>query len=413
MKTLIKSARVIYPGNAIHNKELNLLIENGKILQIDPANDVNHDKIIDAAGMLLFPSLVDTQCHTGEPGYEEKEDFETLTLAAKHGGFSQLFLMPTTNPVIDTKSAVLYVNKASGKNGVKLNAYGSISQNLEGKDLSGMYDMHTAGAIGFTDGKRPVSDVNLMKRALDYSKAFGAMICAFPNDTRLAPGGMVNESPANTTLGLKTSPALAEELMLNRDIYLAKYCNTMLHVSTISTAGSVKLIKQAKESGIDISCSVAMANLIFDEGALSQFDTNFKTNPPLRTPIDREALIKGIESGAIDMICSDHSPLTMEEKDVEFNQAQYGMTMLETLLSAYFMHLNKFIGWDQFIDSISLKPRKRFGLEMPIIKEGNSFEFTLFDPRAKWSYAGENIKSKSYNSPFLNKELLGRVVTMD
>ncbi|MEQ9186885.1 MAG: dihydroorotase [Cryomorphaceae bacterium] len=411
MKTLIKNVTLIFPGHKGHNKRFSILTDGKKILAIN--GQENDAKLtIDAKGMYLFPGLVDAQCHSGEPGFEDKEDLKSLASAAQSGGFTDLFILPSTDPVIDSKGAVSYVTKASQTNGIDFHALGAISKGLKGEELSEMYDMHKAGAVGFTDAKRSVNDVNLMKRALYYVKNFGGIVVSFPNDERLAPGGMVNESPSNTSLGLKSTPALAEELMLNRDIYLLRYSSSKMHVSTVSSEGSVRLVAQGKKEGLDLSAGVCLANLLFNEDVLSSFDTNFKLSPPLRSEKDRKSLIKGLKTGTIDMIVSDHTPEVIENKDVEFDQANQGMTMLETALSGYQTLLSDQLDLATLVQVMSINPRQRFGLEMPDLKEGAQFKFTLFDPNEKWTYTANSKHSKASNNPFLGQPMQGKVVVI-
>ncbi|NQV53736.1 MAG: dihydroorotase [Flavobacteriales bacterium] len=409
MKTLIKNVQLIYPGHPGHKKSFSILTDGKKVLGLK-GDEKDAKKVVDAKGMYLLPGLVDVQCHSGEPGFEDKEDLISLTRAARAGGFTDLFILPSTYPVIDSKSAVSFITKNAGHSGVTMHALGAISKDLKGEELSEMYDMFRSGARGFTDGKYPINDVNMMKRALYYVKNFRGIVFSFPNDERVAPGGMVNESPANTSLGLKSTPVLAEELMLNRDIYLLRYSDSRMHVATISSEGSVKLLAQAKKEKLDITAGVGLANLLFNEDVLNSFDTNYKTNPPLRSEKDRKALIQALKTGTIDMIVTDHTPEVIENKDVEFDQAHNGMTMLETALAAYQTTLSDDLDIDTFVEALSLRPRKRFGLEMPALEEGAAFQFTLFDPKKEWVYEAKGKHSKASNSPYLGKQLRGQVI---
>ncbi len=410
MRTYIKNATLCYPEHKLHGKIVNVLINNSLIESINTKVSPSFDQEIDAKGMSLFPGLVDVHCYSGEPGNEDKEDFESLSLAAESGGFSDLFLLPDNSPVNDSKSGVSYINQASKKQNVNLHALGAITKGLNGQDLSEIYDMHMAGAKAFSDAKHPVSDVNMMKRALDYVKSFNGIVYSFPLDERVSPGGIVNESPANTALGLKSTPKLAEELLLNRDIYLLEYSASRLHVSAISSEGSISLIEKAKKKGLDISCSVPLSHLLFNEDQLQNFDTVYKTNPPLRSESDRKALIKAVNAGIIDIIHADHTPELIENKDVEFDQANNGMTMLETALAAYNTYLGDDISLDQLVNAMSINPRKRFDLSQPLLEEGKEFQFTLFDPNKEWIYNSSTMFSKSSNSPFLDQTLKGKVI---
>lgn len=410
MKTLIKKAQVIYPGDALNKKQVDILVNNGVIEQIGDSLSANGAAIIEAKELLCFPSLVDMQCSIGEPGLEYKESLESAAKAAKAGGFSHIVMLPNTSPVLDNKAQLHYIAHHSSDLPVNILTYGAISKNIAGEALSEMYDMHHSSAVGFSDGKRPIDDVNLMKRALEYARTFGGMVCSFPNDQRVAPGGMVHESVSNTQLGIKSTPALAEELMLNRDIYLLEYTRSKLHVSTLSSAGSVALVAEAKKRKLRLSAGVALANLLYTDDLLQGFDANYKTNPPLREQQDRNALVAAINDGSIDVICTDHTPENIENKEREFDHAEYGMTMLETALPLINMHLKKDLKWHKVIQAMSLNPRVLIGLPAPALKKGEPFDFTLFAPHAKWVYNKSSCKSKSHNSPVFGQELTGQVL---
>ncbi|MBT3648562.1 MAG: dihydroorotase [Flavobacteriales bacterium] len=411
MKTLYKEVKLIYPGTPEHGRKFDVLVENGLIKKIGKGLTVKADSVKDQKGLLCFPGLMDTQCSVGEPGFEHKESFDSLTKAAKAGGFTDVILLPNTEPVVDNRAQIEFVQRASGTNGVTLHAYGAITKSTDGKELSEMFDMHQSGAVAFSDGKKPITDVNMMKRALDYTRSFDGIVVSYPMDDRIAPGGMVNESESNTLLGLKSTPELAEEIMLNRDLYLLNYTKGRMHVSSISTTGSLSLIKQAKKDGLGISCAVTLASLLFDEGRLEEFDTNFKTQPPLRSVKTSKALLKAISLGLIDVISADHLPQEIESKDVEFDHASFGMTMLETALSAINMNLIGEVAWDDIIRALAINPRNIFGLPQPKFSEKSSFDFTVFDPNSEWEYTVKNCFSKSHNSPYINQTLRGKVIS--
>lgn len=413
MSTLIKNANVIYPGHALHGNTIDVLVENGIITKIaSNIENTGNSKEIEAENLMLFPALVDAQCAIGEPGFEYKEDLRSAAEAAKNGGFSVLMMLPNTNPVLDTRGQLEYLKQKTASLGVDIKPYANISKGGHGKDLSEMYDMHDGGAVAFSDGKHAIDDVNLMKRALEYTQSFGGIVCNFPFDDRVNPGAMVHESKQNIKLGIKSSPAIAEELMVNRDLYLQRYSGGNLHISTISSAGSVDMIHEAKARGQQVSCSVAMANLLYTDASLEGFDTNFKTMPVLREESDRQALIEGLKNGVIDMIVSDHTPENIENKDVEFDHASFGMTAIETALPLINEHLIADLGWDIIVQRFSIAPRKRFGIALPDFSEGSAFEFTLFDPNHVWTYNKASKASKSANTPVFNKELKGKVVRL-
>jgi len=410
-KTLIRNIKVLYPDHKLNNNRLNVLVNKGKIVDLGVDVDAPKARQIDGSSMVLIPGLFDSQCYSGEPGFEHKEDFDSLTKAAQNGGFTDLCILPSTNPVIDNSTQVKYVNQTT--NGVRLHPIGAISKGLKGLELSEMYDMHQSGACAFSEGVDGLQDINMMKRALDYVKTFDGIIINSPNDERLAPGGMVTETEHNTALGLKSKPKLAEDIMLNRDLYLLDYCESKMHVACITSSGSVKLMARAKSQDLDVTSSVSIAHLLFTDHALGEFETEYKIKPPLRARADRDALFDGIKRGAIDMICSNHHPHDLEAKDREFDHADYGMSTLETLLSAYNTMLKDAVSWSDFLYLTAINPRKRFGFELPKLEKDAAFDFTLFDTATEWNYGPETAASKSANSPFWNSTLIGKVVVLD
>ena len=412
MIKLIKSAQLHYPGHKSDKQTLDLLIVDGTIKQIDK-NIVSSDadEVISGDNLVLFPGLVDMQCSIGEPGDEDKEDFASASKSAHAGGFTDIVMLPTTNPVIDSKSTLSGIKNEVKNLRTQIHAFGALSKNCDGSELSEMFDLAKTGAIGFSDGKNPVKDSNMMKRALEYAKGFDGLVCSFPLDERINPGGMVNESPDNLTLGLKPSPSLAEEIMVVRDLYLAEYTNTGIHFSTVSTAKSVTLIREAKTKGIKVTCGVALPNLLFTEQQLSSFDSNYKTMPPLRSEKDRLALIEGVLDRTIDVIVTDHSPAVVENKNREFDYASYGMTMLETALSMINTELPE-LKWETFVEAMSIAPRNILKLSLPRLEVGADYNFTLFDTKKSWSYDNETKQSKASNSPMFNKQLVGKAISV-
>lgn len=409
MKKLFKNVRIVFPGHGMDNKRVDLLIGNGIIERMAEVLDIPGAEAV-MGDLICLPALVDMQASIGEPGFEYKESFESAARAAQAGGFSDVVMLPATSPVLDNKGQLQFVTRNAQHLPVGIHAYGAVSKALAGQELSEMFDMHSAGAMAYSDGKKPINNANLMKRALEYTRNFGGTVCSFPFDDRLAPGGIVHESKNNTALGLKSSPALAEELMLNRDLYLLEYTGSRMHVSTISTAGSVRLLKEAKSRGLKLTCGVALANLLFTDRELNGFDSVFKTTPPLREESDRQALIEALRAGIIDVICTDHTPENIEAKATEFDHAAFGMTMWETALSLINMHLDKELGWDTVARTMSLNPRNILGLPYPELKEGAPFGFTVFDTQRTWTYDKRSCLSKSHNSPVFGQELKGRVI---
>ncbi|MEO5912113.1 MAG: dihydroorotase [Pelobium sp.] len=401
---LIQSCNIINGNAKLAQEEMDVLIIDGKISKIGKNLSFQGEKI-DGKGKYLAPGFFDLNVSFGEPGLETKEDFETGSKAAMAGGFTGLALMPHNLPTSDSKSQIEFlVNKAKG-NLIDIYPYGTISQKREGKDIAELFDMQQSGAVAFTDGDKAIQDAGLMERALLYAKGFDALIFSYPEDSSIAGKAKMNEGAMSTLLGMKGIPNLAEDLMVVRDLYLTEYTDAKVHFSTISTAHAVELIKAAKEKGINVTCDVAAHHLVLTEEALSDFDTNYKVKPPLRTAKDVKALVKGLKSGVIDAVVSQHRPQEIEYKEVEFEIAHYGMIGLQTVLP--FM-LKAGVSANEIVEKLALAPRRILGLEIPEIKEGKIANVVLFDD-SEWEYNEETNYSKSGNSPLLNQRLSGKV----
>ncbi|QQL51056.1 dihydroorotase [Mucilaginibacter ginkgonis] len=406
MNLLIRSAKIIYPNSPYHNQVSDILIEDGIITSIE--KDISADyESFDAAGSMLMPGFFDLNCNIGELGNETKEDLQTGTSAAAAGGFTGLALMPNTQSPVHSKAEVEYlVNKSKG-NLVDVLPLGTISNKREGKDMAELYDMYRSGAIAFTDGNRPVQDAGLMERAMLYTKGFNALIFSYPEDTAIAGKAQVNEGEVSTQLGMKGIPALAEELMVARDLYLAEYTNSPVHFSTISTKRSVQLIREAKKNGIKVTCDVAAHHLVVTDNELNSFDSLYKVKPPLRTRQDVDALIDGLNDGTIDAIVSQHTPHEVEYKDVEFEIASFGIIGLQT---AFSLALKAGLTPELIAEKLSVNPRKILGLGPVKLEVGAKANFVLVDPNISWDYAKTTNFSKSENSPYIGQTLNGKVL---
>lgn len=408
MNALIKSAKIIDKNSTFNGETVDILIENGIITKIGSSikNDNNY-KEISFEGLYASPGWFDMRVNFCDPGHEYKEDLTSGLNAAAKGGFTSVLVMPDTEPSNSTKSGIEYIiNKAKG-NIVDTIPAGSLSYHCEGKEIAEMYDMYSAGAVAFTDNKKSIKSASLLNRALLYSQSFNGLIIDFPNDTELSKGGKINEGVVSTELGLKGIPSLAEELMVTRDIYLAEYCNSKIHLANISTKKSVDLIRTAKKNGLNITADVNSYHLHLDETALLHFDSNYKVTPPLRTSEDRKALIAGLKDGTIDVICSDHTPEDIENKQCEFDNAAFGIINLQT--SYALANSNANLSSNEIINAITIRPREILDLKKVVIKEGEEANITLFNPDKKWSLNKEDIVSKSKNTPFIGKELTGKV----
>ncbi len=405
MNALLKSATIIDSKSSLNNKVRDILIENGKISKI-AANipNIKKHKTVVLKNLHVSRGWFDSSVSFGEPGYEERETIKNGLLTAAKSGFTGIALNSNTNPHIDNKSVVDFVMNNQRANAVDLHPIACLTKGSKGIDIAELYDMKQAGAIAFGDHKKAISNPNLMKIALLYAQNFDGLALSFPQDDAIANNGIANESEANTKLGLKGNPSLAEELQIARDLFLLEYTGGKLHIPTISTKGAVKLVKEAKKKGLDITCSVSAHHLCLTDDELNSFDSNYKCKPPIRTKKDTIALIKGVKDGTIDMITSDHTPIDIEHKKVEFENALDGTIGLESLFGA----VNSVIDLHTLIDCLTIKPRKRFGLEETAIKVGEKANLTLFDPTLDYMFKQEEIMSTSKNSAFLHKNLKGK-----
>jgi len=406
MNLLIKSASVIDPNSPFNKQVADILIEGGRISKI--GTELSADaEVFDAAGKSVSPGFFDLSSNIGELGFETKEDIKTGTRAAAAGGFTGLALMPNTNPPVHSKAEVEYLVNKAARSLVDIYPLGTISYKREGKDMAEMYDMFLSGARAFTDGNKPVQDAGLMERALLYAHGFGALIFSYPEDTAIAGKAKMNEGNMSTILGMKGIPALAEELMVARDLYLSEYTGSPIHFSTISTERSVELIREAKRKGIQVTCDVAAHHLVLTDEAVAGFDSLYKVKPPLRTQKDIDALIAGLTDGTIDAIVSQHTPHEVEFKNVEFEIAEYGIIGYQT---AFPLAIQAGLPVELIIEKLAINPRRIMKLAVPAIAEGQAANLIVFDAAAEWEYTRTNNYSKSYNSPFIGQNLKGRVL---
>ena len=403
---LIQNVTIIDKQSKHHNKTADVLILDGMISEIGKIAVKKDYQVINGSGQYLSGGFFDLNVNFGEPGLETKEDIESGSKAAMAGGITGLALMPNTSPPMHSKSEISYVVGRSKDNLVDIFPLGCISQNREGKELAEHYDMKLAGAIAFTDGDRSLSDAGLMSRALLYSKGFDGLIMSYAEDKGIAAEGKMNEGINSTLLGMKGNPALAEELIISRDLYLAEYNDSPIHFSTISSERSVELIRQARLKGIKVTCDVAAHHLVFTDENLTGFESSYKVKPPLRTDADVNALVAGLKDGTIDAIVSQHTPHEIEFKDVEFEIALNGIIGLQTLLP---MALRAGLSADLIVEKLVVNPRLLLKLPVPEIAAGKPANLVMFDPQVEWEYIAAVNYSKCSNSPLLNQTLKGRV----
>jgi len=406
MNLLITDVTIVDPNSQFNQKNCDVSVENGVITAIGTGLSKGGENVIDGKGCVLSPGFFDLNCSIGDPGYETREDINTATDAAKAGGFTGIAVLPNSKPVVHSKGEVEYIINRAKYSLVDVHPIGAISRDMEGKELAELYDMRKAGAVAFSDGNKAIADDGFMSRALQYAKGFNGLLMVYPENKSIAGKSQVNESATSVLLGMKGIPALAEEMQISRDIFLATYHDAPLHVSNISTAGSVALIRKAKKEGLKISCDVAPHHLVFTEELLNDFDSNYKVKPPLRGKSDVKALIAGLKDGTIDAIGSQHRPHEIEFKDVEFEIAAFGIVALQTVLH---LVLKAGLSAELIAEKLAINPRKLLGLSIPTIAEGSEANFTLYNPTESWTYSLENNYSKSANSPLLNKTLTGKV----
>ena len=407
MNLLLTGVTIADPNSEFNQQICDVRVAQGKIVEIGSAlKALENEELVHAAGAFLSPGFFDLNCSVGDPGFETKEDIKTASAAAQAGGFTGLAVLPHTKPVVHSKAEVEYIINKAKNNLVDIYPVGAISRDLEGKELAELYDMQQAGAVAFSDGTKPISDDGFMSRALQYAKGINGLLIVYPENKSIAGKTQINESKTSVLLGMKGMPALAEEMHISRDIFLATYHQAPVHISNISTAGSVALVKKAKKDGVQISCDVAAHHLVFTEELLNDFDSNYKVKPPLRGRADNKALIAGLKDGTIDAISSQHRPHEPEFKDVEFEIAAYGIIALQTVLP---LLVKAGLDAIQIAEKLAVNPRKLLNLTIPVLAVGENANFTLFSLTEKWEYTSSNNYSKSRNTPLLNQTLTGKV----
>jgi dihydroorotase len=406
MKIIIRETKIVDVKSPFHNQIVDVKINNGTIEKIgtnlSPSDDYTEIK---EENLHLSQGWFDSSVSLGEPGFEDRETISNGLQVAAKSGFTGIALQPNSFPIIDNQSQVLFVKQKGANSATNLYPIGALTKNSEGTDLAELFDMKNAGAIAFGDYQKSLSNANLLKIGLQYVQDFDGLVIAFCQDEKIKGSGVVNEGIVSTRLGLKGIPNLAEELIVARNLFLLEYTGGKMHIPTISTAKSVALIREAKAKGLNVTCSVAVHNLVLTDEKLDGFDTRFKVSPPLRTEENRTALLDGVLDNTIDIITSDHNPIDIEHKKMEFDLAKNGTIGLESAFGSLLMVLPL----EKIIEKLTAS-RKIFQIESHNIEEGKLANITLFTTDEDWTFTKENILSKSKNTAFLGSKMKGKVV---
>ncbi|UCG92755.1 MAG: dihydroorotase [candidate division WOR-3 bacterium] len=411
---LIKGGRVIDPQTKCDD-DLDLLITKNEISKIGKTIKQRDAYIIDAKGFVVCPGLIDLHTHLRDPGRPDEETIETGSKAAVAGGFTSICCMPNTDPAIDNEGIVNYIYKEAARvNLCRVFPIAAITKNREGRQITEFGELIRAGAKGFSDDGDAVANSSVLRHALEYSKIFDVPILEHPVDKDLAQDGLMNEGLTSTRLGMQGSPAIAEEIIVARDLLLAKFTGARLHFCHISSKNALELIRNAKKEGLRVTCETCPHYFVFNDQVLESFDTNYKVNPPIRTEEDRQAVIDGLRDGTIDCIATDHAPHCQAEKELEFASAPFGMIGLELAIPMIIMELiqKQRLSWIKVLKMLTTNPARIIGRKTGIIKEGGLADLTIIDPKKKWKPTESTIQSKSKNTPLLGKELVGRVVSV-
>ncbi len=416
MQVHIRQARIIDTRSDFHDTVADIIIENGKIKNITTLKgakassiSIDNKEVWTGKDLCVSPGWVDVFADYREPGFEQKETIHTGLNAAAAGGFTQVLLSPNTNPTISSKSNVEFVQQKANGHIVNLLPLGAATQHIEGKALAEMLDMRSHRAIAFTDGWKPIQNANLMLKALEYVNAFKGIIIQIPVDASLAEGGLMHEGKMSTQLGMAGIPALAETVIIHRDIELLRYTKSRLHISGVSTAEGVDMIRTAKTEGLHISCSVTPYHLALTDKSLEGYSSLYKVSPPLRGESDRKALIKGLKDGTIDCIATHHRPQEWDAKEREFEYAGDGMNIQEIALQVVLLGVGKEVPIATLVATLSANQRKIFGLPNAKIAKNGDAELTLFNTNESFTLQEPAVKSMSRNNPFIGKKMNGKV----
>lgn len=413
MEYLITNAVLLDIRSAYNRRKIHLLIQDDRIKQIfhqDPPPVENFQNSYDAQGAFISPGWFEMRADFCDPGFEHRESLENGLMVAEKGGYTGVALLPNTQPVIQHKNDLAYLRQFNRDSLVQVYPIAALSEDTRGEAFNELIDLHQHGAVAFSDGHLPIWHSDVLMKSLMYLQKFDGLLIQRPEDRLLTQSGSMNDGKISTLLGLKGMPAIAETLIIQRDLSFLAYTGGRLHFSLVSAAASLQLIREAKAQGLSVTCDTAAYHLLFDDRELLDFDSNFKVNPPLRKEEDQKALLESLSDNTIDVLVSNHLPQDTESKNVAFDQAAFGMNVLEhnfALLNQALL-TQPGLKLEQMIEKITHRPREILNIPLALIEEGAQPNFTIFDPERKWTLASNQVQSKSMNNPFIGKELVGK-----
>lgn len=405
MKYLIKNCTLIHPGHRSHGKKVDIAIKKGEIVDIKSRIKAGNEKVIEGQDLYVSAGWVDVGTHLGEPGYEHRETTTSLARAAFAGGYTDLITMPGTEPVVESSSQVEAMINLGARHGINIHPLAALSQGMQGGNLAELTDMHFAGAVGFTDGLGRQTSAGLLMRALQYCRRFDGLVMITPNHVQLGHGDLIHEGEVSITLGMKGSPDMAETLPMYEALQLVRYTEGRLCMHAVSSRSGVELLDQFDGH---VLSGVSYLNLVATDEVVEGFDTNVKVLPVLRSSKDQASLLSAVKKGKISYICSNHVPLEIEQKKLEYAYAGHGAIGLETVFAALCTYTN--LPMETIIAALTSGPRQVFGLPEVDLSKGAKAQLTVVDADRQWVYTSADIKSKSRNTPFVDRAFTGRVV---
>ena len=410
MKILLQSPLILDQQSPFHKKKKNVLIQSGRIADITDKT-VAADRVLDASGMILSPGWFALGTLAGDPGFEHKESLESVAKAAAAGGFTEIALLPNTQPSIQTKNDIAYLTARNDSRLVQIHAMASVTKSNKGEEMTEMLDLHHAGAVAFTDGLRSIYNTDIFLKTLQYLRPINGVLVDHAHDHWLDLFGQMNEGTVSASLGLKGRPEISEEIAVSKNLKLLAYSESRLHLLHISAPKAVDLVRAAISKGLNVTCDITAYQALLDDSRLIDFDPNYKVHPPLRHKSANDKLIRGLKDGTISIITSGHCPQDPESKVVEFDHAEAGIINLQTV-AAQLVMLAAHLPWEDLLEKITANPRKLLGVAQPVIAPGEKANLTLLDPDAEWLFDGESNLSKSANSPWMGQRLRGKVAAV-